>query len=84
MQNFIEIIRAVVEKFEVFQKGGVGKNKFIAAIVLRKIFQVLKMCRNPTEVSKIVGKIQLELSTMSEKPTQVTMKVGKLSRIRLN
>ena len=27
MSNFIEILRAVFEKFEVFQKVGIGKNK---------------------------------------------------------
>ncbi len=41
MQSVIKILLAVFEKLEVFQKVGIGKNKFIAAIVLRNKFRVL-------------------------------------------
>ena len=44
MPNFIKILRAVfLENFEVSQKVGIGKNKFIAAIGLGKKFRVLIM-----------------------------------------
>ena len=45
----VKIVRAVFEKFEVFQKGRRRKkNEFTAAIVLRNKFRVLKSVTNKT------------------------------------
>ncbi len=70
---------AVFEKFELFQKVGIGK-KFIAAIVLPNKFRVLKTCylRNKKHVSYVknmlikilsvnIKKIKIFLSAFTRK-----------------